>query len=204
MKKLIFLFALLLSAVAVTADSYEFEFSGYIDVIEANTNNALPGIYLNQPFHGWFSYSIVPDQTPNPDYGVYSQNASISTTLGTLDLDHIDDHIYIRVANDYTNGEDIFSHAVDASNGSFGFTKYGLYLTDSTGTVFNTGQLPVSFDLSQFDSRRFMLKGYSLPNTDWFDVEGEITSLTLVPEPITLASLFLGALFIRNKRTNGH
>ena len=199
MKILILLFVLLWSIVPVAANTVKFEFSGFIDEIEANTNNALPGIHLNQPFHGWFSYSFVPDQTTNPDYGVYSQNASISTTLGTLVFDHIDAHVYIRVANNYTDDEDIFSHAVDALSGNFSFTKYGVYLTDSTGMVFNTGELPTSLDMAQFDSTRFMLKGYSLPNHDWFDVEGEITSITTVPEPSIFLLFALGGLILRRK-----
>jgi len=199
MKVLIFLFILLLSAIPAMANTVVFEFSGFIDTINSNENNALGNVYLNQPFNGWFSYSSVPDQTSNPDYGVYVQDASISTTLGALALNYLDDQIYVTVANDYTDGEDRFWFGVDASNGDFSFTNYGIHLDDSTGMVYNTGVLPMSIDLADFDSTRFLLKGYALPDGDWFDVEGEITNITAVPEPATFLLLGLGWVVLRKK-----
>ncbi|MBA7637709.1 hypothetical protein ES703_45356 [subsurface metagenome] len=118
------------------ADTVEFEFSGFIDNINSNENNALGNVYLNQSFDGWFTYSSVADQYPSSaTTGHYHQDASISVTLGTQTLSYIDDYVYIRVYNNYSN-EDEFSFAVDASQGDFSFTYYGVDLTDSTGMVF--------------------------------------------------------------------
>ena len=164
-----------------------FEFSGYIDYIEANENNALGNLSLNQPFHGWFRYSVVPDQDADTNYGYYGQDASISVTLGTLTLPYIDDYVYVRVGNNYyNNNEDAFVHVVDGGQGDYNFTKFGIYLFDSTGTVYDNDALPVSFDLAQFDSTRLDIYGSTSPVYNWFAVEGEITDITFVPEPISL------------------
>jgi hypothetical protein len=181
------------------ANTVEFEFSGYIDDISANENNALGNVYINQPFEGWFTYSSVPDQSPNPAYGRYHQNASISVTLGTQTITYFDDFVYIRVYDNY-RGEDEFSFAVDNRQGDFEFTGYGVHLSDSTGVVFNSDALPMSFDLTHFDSARLELHGHKYPVWDWFDVSGEITSLILIPEPATLLLLGFGAVLLRKRR----
>ena len=184
----------------VMANTVEFEFSGFIDNISSNENNALGNVYLNQPFDGWFSYSSVADQYPSSDTtGHYHQDASISVTLGTQTLSYIDAYVYIRVYDNYSN-EDEFSFAVDASQGDFAFNGYGIRLSDSTATVFNSDALPMSFDLAQFDSPRLIIRGSKLPNSDWFDVEGEITSL--VPEPATIFLLGLGGIALLTKRSS--
>ncbi len=165
----------------VMANTVKFEFSGYIDIINSNENNALGNVYLNQPFNGWFSYSSVADQYPSSaTTGHYHQDASISVALGTQTLSYIDDYVYIRVYDNY-QGEDTFSFGVDATQGDFNFTFFGVYLSDSTGMVFNNDDLPMSFNLAQFDSSRLVIAGYKLPNWDWFDIGGKITNMTLVP-----------------------
>lgn len=201
--RILIIFAVVVLSIFPTsnmADAVEFEFSGFIDNINSNENNALGNVYLNQSFDGWFSYSSVPDQYPSSaTTGHYHQNASISVTLGTQTLSYIDDYVYIRVYNNYSN-EDKFSFGVDASQGDFDFTGYGIYLSDSTGVVFNNDDLPMSFDLAQFDSTRLTIAGYKLPNHDWFDVGGEITNMTLIPEPGTLLLLGFGGLALLRKR----
>lgn len=191
---------LLLSVPLGMAEAVTFEFSGFIDTINDNTNNVLPGIYTGQAFEGRFSYSAVPDQRPTyPQYGSYHQTASISTSLGALDLDYIDSYIYIRTTN--LDNCDSFSFLVDAINGdsTLAFTGYGIELIDFTGAVFNTDALPMSLDLAQFDSKRFLLRGYSFPDLDLFDVEGEITGLTLVPEPMSVLLLAFGCSLVKKR-----
>ena len=201
--RILIIFAVVVLSIFPTsnmADTVEFEFSGFIDIINSNENNALGNVYLNQPFDGWFTYSSVPDQSSDPVYGSYGQDASISVTLGTQIISYIDDYVIIVVSNNDYTGADSFLHVVDATQGDFSFTYYGVDLTDSTGMVFNNDDLPMSFDLAQFDSSMLVIAGYKLPNWDWFYVGGEITNMTLIPEPATLLLLGLGGLALLRKR----
>ncbi len=189
LNKLAILLALTVACVfarPVQATSVEFEFSGFINAVYSNENNALGNVYIAQPFEGWFTYSSVPDQYPtSPSTGHYFQHTSISVALDSQTLSYIDAVVYIRVYDNYSSG-DTFSFGVDASQGDFDFTNYGVRFSDSTGTVFIDDSLPMSFDLAQFDDRELTIAGYRTPNGDWFHVTGEVTSLTLVPEPGTV------------------
>ena len=201
--KLIMLNLVFLSlSLAVIADTVEFEFSGFIDTIYVNENNALGDVYINQPFEGWFSYSSVPDQWPDSvETGCYHQDASISVTLGTQTLSYIDDFVYIWVHNNhYYYNADIFSFGVDGPQGDFDFGSYGVQFYDSTGTVFDNDDLPMSFELAQFDSARLTILGRKIPSSGSFDIGGEITSITLIPEPGTVLLLGFGGLALLRKR----
>lgn len=178
------------------ANTVEFEFSGYINEISANENGALGNVYINQPFEGWFTYSSVADQRTHPAYGNYHQDASISVTLGTETINYFNDHIYIRVCN---SDEDAFSFGVDNRQGDFGFTSYGVKLSDSQNVVFDSDDLPMSLDLNMFDSAIFKIAGYKYPDQDWFNVSGEITSLTPVPESATIMVFAFSGLFLRRR-----
>ena len=82
----------------------------------------------------------------------------------------------------------------------FNFTLYGVRFSDSTGMAFNNDDLPMSFDLAQFDSTRLAICGYKLPNSDWCNIGGEITNMTLIPEPATLLLLGFGTVLVRKKQ----
>ncbi len=201
MKKAIILIVLAVSifmsipAIAVTV---EIEFSGYIDTITSNPGNVLGDLILDQAFSGLLSYSDVPDQNPSQDrFGVYNQDASISVDLGTQTLSYIDDHVYISTDN-YTSDE--FRFSVDGGDVDFNFTTFGITLIDSTGSVYDDDSLPMEFDLLDFDSRRLKIHGYALPNYDWFEVDGEITHIAVVPEPGTIILVGLGGLVLRRRK----
>lgn len=186
------------SSLPVMAVTVEIEFSGYIDTITSNPGNVLGSLVLGQAFSGLLSYSDVPDQNPGDDtYGIYHQDASISVDLGTQTLSYIDDFVYIRTINDTS---DEFSFAVDGGEVDFNFTYFGISLVDSTGSVYDDASLPMEFDLLDFDSRRLRIYGYTLPNFHWFEVDGEITHIAVVPEPCTVLFFGLGGFLLRGRK----
>ncbi len=193
------LLLLLLCVISPALASYQYEFSGHIDLIERNEGHVLGDISLQQPFHGWFSYSIVPIQG-----NAYNQNASMSVTLDSLTLSYLDDHIYVRVSNNSSYNNDAFTFAVDNAQGNFSYSWFGVEFIDSSNSVFNNRDLPVSLDLADFDSTRLRVWGsqYPYPNSQSFNVEGVITTLTLIPEPATLSLLIPGCVLLYRRSKN--
>jgi len=201
MKKLsILIFVLSLLISNVFAETIEFEFEGYVDVLEENTDDGM--FYMGQQFQGSFSYCLIPDLDLGAvSYsGAYHQNASLSVMLDTANINYSDSWVFIRVYNGFPNGEDSFSFGVDAQYEEYNFTKFGIELTDSTGAVFNSDALPTSLDLSAFDSVRFCFAGYKNGFSDWFHAEAQITKLTLIPEPCSVVLLGLGSIALLRRR----
>lgn len=182
------------------AEVLTFEFEGYIDNIVKNENNVIEGVYLNQPFTGWFNYSTdVPDLNPsNPLRGTYYQDASIVVNLGDQTYPYLDGFINFFIANDYDGDE--FFYVVDGGYGDYGFTWFGLYLTDSTGTAFANDDLPLSLNIEDFDSAFFRMAGDEIATSDFFQIEGQLTNIQYIPEPASLVLLALGGLAVRIKR----
>jgi len=193
MKKITFLLTIFLLMSNGFANTIEFEFEGYVDVLDKNTDDEI--FYMGQQFKGSFSYSLVADQSSTLNYGIYGQNASLSVMLDSTELSYINDFIYVRVLNDSQSG-DVFSFSVDGQQGDYDFTNFGLELTDSAESVFNSDALATSLDLSAFDSARFSFVGYKNNFSDVFDVEAQITKLTLIPEPCSLFLLGVGVVGI--------
>ena len=188
------------TAIPVRAEIVTFEFEGYIDNIVKNENNVIEGVYLNQPFTGWFNYSTdVQDLAPsNPLSGLYYQDASIVVNLGDQTYPYLDGFINFTITND--NDGDKFFYVVDGGYGDYGFTWFGLELTDSTGTVFATDDLPVSLNIDDFDSAFFRMAGDEIATSDYFRIEGQITNIQYIPEPTSFVLLALGGVALRIKR----
>ena len=197
MKRMIVLLVVVCLSYACYGQVIEYEFSGFIDTIDDNQNNVLPGLTINQPFEGTFSYSIVPDQSSLSRLGRYNQDASISVSLDNFTLSYLDDFVYFSVSDQISPGEDRFSFMVDGQQGDYNFTLFGVRLIDSTRQAFTDDSLPLSLDLNDFTSNKLHIVGYKEANL--FQIEGTITSLTLVPEPATMSLLF-GGLLLMNVR----
>lgn len=183
---------------------FNFKFSGQINEITENENEALPGISLNQQFNGVMSYSIVPDQSANEEGGAYNQNASISVKLGPETYTYRDKHVYIRSGINSRYYGDYFNFAVDASVDEYlNVTWFGIELNDFTCTALSDDSLPVSFDLTKFDSALFKMIGTRKdPSTDHFNrfiVTGTLNEITPVPEPSMLLLFGLGGILLRKK-----
>jgi hypothetical protein len=82
------------------------------------------------------------------------------------------------------------------------FDPFGLtlmYLVDPDSIT--TDELPSSFpDISTFTTRNFSVGVDSPPEEPGFAIWGEVTSLTVVPEPATLLLLSLGGLALLRRR----
>ncbi len=199
MKRMIVLLVVVWLSYACYGEVIEYEFSGFIDTINNNQNNVLPGVTINQPFEGTFSYSIVPDYDPDSTrHGGYYQDASISVSLDYFTLSYLDDFVYFSIRDEISSGEDRFYFVVDGQQGDYNFSNFGIILLDSTRQVFTDDSLPLSLDLNDFTSSKLLLIGRKQMQ-DYFNVEGTITSLTLVPEPATMSLLF-GGLLLMNVR----
>ena len=191
------LFITSLTSATACAEILTFEFEGYIDNIVKNENNVIEGVYLNQPFTGWFNYSTdVPDLNPSdPLRGTYYQDASIVVNLGGQTYPYLDGFIYFSIAND--NDGDRFFYVVDGEYGDYSFTWFGLELIDSTGTAFATDDLPISLNIEDFDSAFFRMGGDEISTSDFFQIEGQITNIQYIPEPASLILLALGAVIMK-------
>lgn len=207
MRKTVIILIIIFSGVTLNSKSaagqvLTFSYEGIIDTINDNENDAIPGLHLGQEFHGWFQYEIVPDQDSSIYHGEYNQDTSIAVTLDDLTISYLDDFVYVRVYNIGAGSpsNDAFSFAVDGGEVDYNFTYFGIELEDSTDTVFDSDALPISFDLTQFDSTRFKLHGYKLPNWDWFSAEGQLTSLVQIPEPGTILLLGFGAVMLGKRK----
>jgi hypothetical protein len=178
------------------AQLYTYEFSGYVTQI-TNQNNAIPGVYLNQPFTGLFSYSSMPFSST----GIYDQPASLTIKLGSFTLTHTDKTCQITVINNLTSATgkvDSFTFHASGTQGLYNYTRSGVTLQDSTRTVFTTTALPETLLLSAFNSAKMNLTGTK--GADTFNIIGNINSLKLVPEPATLLLLTAALPFLRRKR----
>ena len=186
-----------------SAEILTFEYEGYIDKIISNENNVIEELYFCQLFTGWFSYSTdVQDQWPSDiEIGVYSQNASIAVTLGSQTISYIDGPVYVSVYDNSSYYDaDCFSFGVDALSEDYNFTNFTVSLKDVTCSVFSDDSLPLSLDLEDFNSARFLLSGYKRPENDFFYIEGHLTNIQYIPEPATFLLLGLGVVMIRTKQ----
>ena len=75
-----------------------------------------------------------------------------------------------------------------------------MHLVDFNNDI--TDELPSSFpDISTFTFERYFGTGVDSPSEDpGFAIWGEVTSLTVVPEPATLLLLGLGGLALLRRR----
>lgn len=194
-KVLLLLLALAIVSPAI-ALTYTYQFSGNVTQL-TNPNNAIPGAYLNQPFTGTFSYSSMPFSST----GIYDQMASLKITLGSFTLDHTNKPTFITVANYATTAtgrQDSFSFHASGTQGLYNYSRSGINLADSTRTVFSSTALPTSLLLNSFTLAQMNLTGSKGAST--FSIVGNVTTLTLIPEPATLLLLTAALPLLRRKR----
>ncbi len=199
MTRLICTAAVLFLSALVPAQLYTYQFTGTITHISANSAG-LP-VQLDQAFTGWFSFNRVNDQNNNPDVAEYNQNASISLTLPNTALSLTSQWTEIYMFNDlYGHRDDTFGFKAKGSNSGYQFNAFQILLVDTKDTAFSNTDLPPVLSPGNFTQRSLILKGTSVSNPDLtFNVTGELTSVTLVPEPATITILALGALAFRRR-----
>jgi len=193
MRPVIFPLAILLAAAPGIAQTYTYQFAGTINTIVLNENNAIPGVYLNQSFSGWFSYNSDSQTT---------EIGAIAFTLGEFESAVIDDCCLATVLNNPApptsqSNYDLFSALFYDIQDDYEFWRTGITLKDSTCTAFDSDQLPTDLILSMFSVARLDISGSK--GEDDFNISGRITSLTQIPEPASLLILLSGTLCLRRK-----
>jgi hypothetical protein len=196
MKPVLLFLAILFAAVPVSAAvTYTYQFTGTIDAIGQNQNNAIPGVYAGQTFSGWFSYN---SDTLTTEIG------ALSFTLGSFQPAVIDDRLYLIIMN-YTappvnpSTYDMLSAMYYDTQGEYAFWRTGIVLEDTTCTALSTTQLPTNLTLSMFTSARFDIIG--IKGSDPFNISGAITGLSPIPEPATLLLLAGVTLCLRRNKS---
>ena len=187
MKPALLSLAVLLAATAA-AGTYTYQFTGVIDLINSNENNAIPDVVTDQSFTGWFSYDS-------------STKGAMAFTLGAFQPAVINDSCFVVVYNDppaTPSGCDSFSAMYYDTQGQYTFERTGITLKDTTCTAFSSTQLPTDLVLSMFTSARLDIAGHK--GTDDFNISGKITSLTQVPEPACLLLVLCGTLCLRRRK----
>lgn len=159
----------------------QYTFSGVLDRVTENDNAVLGQIDEGTTFTGsfWFDDSVA-DQDSQPGNGEYAQPGRIELTMAGRTYEFLGDTAIVRVRN-YADA-DFFQYAAqdfgNAQSGDFRFWNFGLALTDSDASAFDSDDLPLGMTTNQFNSRRFFMQGEkrSQPGVD-FDVGGRITSV---------------------------
>ena len=189
------------------AEIVQYTYTGEITSITLNQNNVLGDLQIGDPFDGIFEFDLsVPDGHPSdPNRGSYDQDGVMTVTLPAISLGY-SGHLFIGVQNDHPGVPgDRFGIGADNSFGDFNVSNFGITLTDSTASAFDSDALPSFLQLLDFDGTEFRLSGFRISTSDSFSVKGALTSLILVPAPstaiVTLA-LFGGA-GIRKCRRRG-
>ncbi len=199
-----------------TAPSYAvpitFSFSGTVTnyFYDPSTGDTFGGsVGVGTTFTGFYTFeSTSPDWSPaDPQYGGYHSVLlpyGMEATIGGNTVSGLSSDMLIDVWN--TPGGDSYSAvALD-----FGFQSLGIQLSGGSSSIFDNDSLPLSPpDIADFAEARF---GYAV--TDFFgpvvlSVVGTLTELTLVstiPEPTSLALMSLGLIGLgfarRNKRSD--
>jgi hypothetical protein len=189
------------------AETYSYQIAGTI------TSSNKPGISTGDSFTGWYTYAddMPLDSQPAPEHAIYWK-----APAGVLGMD-------VRVnSTDYATESNFFRADVFDDFGStsrfdefeltghipFG-TNANIYLTllDSTHSAFASTTIPASLDLDAFDNNRGQVQMYAPydPAGAW-NVFGDITSMTPIPEPGMVALLLSAGLGLvlhaRRRRTH--
>ena len=192
---------LLTGAPAAEAVTLTVSFTGTVSTVPAELAAAFNPC---DPVSGSFQIeSTTPDIDADPTFGLYIGPANFSYQFDS----------YVATAPGGGGGDSVgvLNQAEDRYqvNGgcgmcapnvdSFFLTNFTLRLVDSTATVFANDALPMSLDLSDFDSgiATMIFQHDTLPSKS---VIADLTSISVVPEPGTGSLLVLGALGLALRR----
>lgn len=185
---------LVVSTPTARAELITFEFTGHINYLEGDLGFLGGSIFIGTPFSGSYTFeSTTPDAAPlNPANGeYYGALRGFSVQVGPHVFSEVGTANRISVVH-ITEGEDTGDAYLVGPGRSFELLGEEVSLTmlllDYSATAFVNDTLPLfPPDLTLFDDQVFQILDRS-PFPDFF-VAGEVTSLTLVPEPTSLTLL---------------
>lgn len=195
MKSWVMIFSLF-NLLSVTEGAvYSYSFTGRVDAITQNEDSVLGNLEIGDAFSGSFSYNDISDTEPLVGLGEYHQNATISIALGDHTIDH-SGFTYIRIWDDLPAYDSFTFGLDDATSGDWLLYAFGFTLTDNSESVFDSDSLPVSFDISDFDSLEFSFVGERLSSGERAEIYMEIQDISPIPEPSTITLLGIASAII--------
>lgn len=181
-----------------SASIVKHDFAG--QVLSSQGNWITNGVAVGDPVTGFFAYDLAtPDGDPSSDGGLYLLSQPDIFALTVDGFVFSAGPVQISVANDGGGSFDQFNYKVTppVSSGALTLSSGYIVLEDSTATAFNSGALPVSLNLGDFDIARVWLGADPAGGSVLGII---ITSLTLVPEPGSLLLLVTGLAGLRFMR----
>jgi len=199
------------------------EFTGVVDSIETTSSLAFDGsISVGSEMTGFCAYDTdTPDLSPSEDNGKYAL-ISTSMTVGNYTFTHdpissaaflvyTEEAVTVGKGAYVAGGLDVRFEGTIFVNGSpqtyddITWPESYSELIDlgTSGEYIPTDALPDLDswpDFSSFDLRKNFRTGFDDCGNLSFEISGELTSLTITPEPATLLLLSLGGLFLRRRK----
>jgi hypothetical protein len=195
---------LLALAVASSAATIKFAFSGYItDVSALDPNNPFPqSVEFGTPFSGSYTFdSSSPDLIPaDSQTGTYSSSGGIfGITLSLAGLDLSYGGVFISVGNNYPGPQDQYfaSYFENPTANKPTGVELSVRLLDFTGLTLSSDGLPLdASNLAAFQSKTLFFTDsfFEADGTtiDQVELGGQITSIETVPEPNSALLLITG------------
>ena len=183
-------------------DPLYLSYEGNLTLVDDPLDRFNASVYVGAQFSGNYTYdpdAAIDAKPGDPKLGAYSLGGELAADVGDMHFAATD--IYAPVRNDYTAGSIIVDSftilAETLTSGSLQFTRMSITISDDTATAFSSDALPTTLDLADFP----YVKSFEI-YADGFDTHlyGDLTSLTLTPEPAALSLLTLGGLALLRSR----
>jgi len=196
--------AFFVASSAVEAETLTVSFSGAVTTVPTELSSTF---FVSDPITGSFEIdSLSPDFDADPTRGEYIGPTNFSFEFGsylsTGPGGSGSDSVSVQNTTLDTFGFNVQCSAgrcIAADVGAYFLASMRLSLTDSTATAFSSDALPTSLDINDFDNDEVALifEHATLPLKV---VSGEISSVTLVPEPSTSLLGMTAMLFVAGLR----
>lgn len=210
-KKLIMMSLVCLFLVsAVNAQIITIGFVGVVDNVNDQYGFLENKIHAGDTMTGYYVYdSETPNTSPysSAEYWHYSLPYGMVLTAGNITFQSDPQNVEFRVGIINGTQDDEFDmynvgsdQNISLNNGGI-INSIGWQLTDYLATAISSTDIPIlPPDLSKWQSNGLNIRGCDeLDEKKMFGVSGHVTSIYLIPEPLSIALLGLGGLFLRRK-----
>jgi hypothetical protein len=174
--------------------------------VTSASGSALPGtIYTGVTFTGAYTYNTsTPDADPSPLVGMYYHNSpyGINLSLGGYEFKTATNHIgefEVTILNASANWDYYTIRSNENIPVDGAVIEYILWTLGGPGSTISTTALPdsepvVLAELTDWKTNVLEISGENL------FIQGTVTQVELVPEPITGILMAIGVLFLRLRR----